>query len=214
MSLEGWHEKRCSLTCSAKGIVKHHMGAEAGIHWQDCCKNCCCTAPPPPHYYCAPHSAALLQSNVKIQLVVIYIHFVCMWVTTEGKAQQRVWPKAGQMFIVLLRKHQHQVNSADSGLFKCFCVDFTLLQPIDYDYFLNGKIKFDACSHACIFTIILVFCLFYGDWNYQVIYICISAGNQLAVSLMIPAHLWKGQRSITCTVARKIKGSTRTQNCS
>ena len=120
------------------------------------------------------------------------------------------------MFIMLLRKHLHQINSVDNTLYKWFSVVFTLLQPIDYDYFLNLKIKFVACSLTYIFiyqTITLVFCLSYRDQNYQVVYICISAGNQLAASLVLSAQLWKYQRSITCVVARAIKGSTRTQNC-
>lgn len=135
----------------------------------------------------------------------IHIHFVSMWGTTEGKIHLTTWPRAAKMFIVLLRKHPHQVNSADCTLFKCFCIEFTLLQPIDYDCFLNVKIKFDACWHPCISTIILVFFfLFYRVRNYQVIYICISAGNQLAVSLMIPAHLWKrqGTRDYMCSGKR------------
>lgn len=133
--------KRDAPWCSAKGIVKHLMAAEAGVHWQDCCKNCCCTNKAPLRCHSAPRGAALLQSDVKIHPVEIYIHFVYMWVTTEGKVQLKIWPRAGQTFLVLLRKHLHQVNSADSTLSKCFCVDFTLLQPIDYDYFLNLKIK-------------------------------------------------------------------------
>lgn len=160
MSLEGWHEKRCSLSCSAKGIVKHLMDAEAGVYWQDCCKNCYCTVWAPLHYYSAPRGAALLQSDVKIHPGEFYIHFVYMWVPTEGKVRLTIWPRAGQTFIVLLRAHLHQINSADSILFKCFYVDFTLLQPIGYDRFLNMKIKFDACSQACIFTILLDFLYF------------------------------------------------------
>lgn len=160
MSLKGWHEKRCSLSCSAKGIVKHLMDAEAGVCWQDCCKNCYCTVRASLYFNSAPHDAALLQSDVKIHPVEIYIHFVYMWVPTEGKVRLTIWPRAGQMFIVLLRTHLHQENSADRILFKCFYVDFTLLQPVEYDCFLNMEIKFDACSQACIFTILSDFCLF------------------------------------------------------
>lgn len=39
----------------------------------------------PLHYYSAPCGAALLQSDVKIHPVEIYIHIVSMWVTPEGK---------------------------------------------------------------------------------------------------------------------------------
>lgn len=142
------------------GDCKAIMAAEAGVHWQDCCKNCYCTVQAALHCYSTPHGAALLQRDVKIHPVEIYIHFVDMWVTTEGKAQMATWPRAGQMFIVLLRKHLHHLNSANSTLSKCFCVDFILLQPTDYDCFLNMKIKFDACSHAGVFAIILGFLSF------------------------------------------------------